>query len=104
MAHTNTSIYGCDADVFRPERWDPAVTPPEQLAAMENDYLPFGAGTRTCIGKHISHLEMVKLLPELVRRYDFEPMETKFDYQNIWCVKRKSFMCKLRQRVDTPKE
>lgn len=29
-------------------------------------------GSRTCIGKNISLLEMTKLIPELLRRFDFE--------------------------------
>ena len=28
-------------------------------------------GSRTCIGKYVSILEMSKLIPELVRRFDF---------------------------------
>lgn len=31
----------------------------------------FGIGARTCIGRHISHLEISKLIPRLVRDFDF---------------------------------
>ncbi|KAK2734140.1 hypothetical protein CKAH01_08184 [Colletotrichum kahawae] len=68
VAHRNADVFGTNAADFVPERWDPEHTSSETLAAMEQYYLPFGAGARTCIGKHISNLEMVKLIPELVRR------------------------------------
>jgi cytochrome P450 len=29
-------------------------------------------GSRTCIGKHISMLEMSKLVPQMVRNFNFE--------------------------------
>ena len=100
VAHRNTSVYGSDANVFRPERWDPAVTPAEQLDAMEKYYLPFGAGSRTCIGKHISYLEMVKVIPTLLSRYEFDSIDQDLDYWNMWFVKPKSLRCKLRRRED----
>ncbi|KAK0378184.1 hypothetical protein CLIM01_04429 [Colletotrichum limetticola] len=68
VAHRNAKVFGTDAADFKPERWDPQHASSETLAVMEQYYLPFGAGARTCIGKHISSLEMVKLIPELVRR------------------------------------
>jgi hypothetical protein len=34
--------------------------------------MAFGMGSRTCIGKHISMLEMSKLVPQLVRNFNFE--------------------------------
>ena len=39
---------------------------------MEKSWIPFGMGSRTCIGKHISLLEISKLIPTVVRKFDFE--------------------------------
>lgn len=66
--HSNRAVFGPDADAFRPERW---LAPPEARPA-EVDFLSFGAGSRTCIGRNISMLEMTKLVPTLVREFDFE--------------------------------
>ncbi|KAJ4310724.1 hypothetical protein N0V94_008298, partial [Neodidymelliopsis sp. IMI 364377] len=46
VAHYNATVFGADAGKFRPERWDPANTAPNQLKLMEHYYIPFGAGTR----------------------------------------------------------
>jgi len=35
-------------------------------------YLPFGGGPRVCIGNHYAMLQMLMILSELLRRYDFE--------------------------------
>lgn len=84
VAHFNTEVFGPDAARFRPERWDPAETPPERLTRMEQYHIPFGAGTRTCLGKHIAVLEMNKLIPELVRRYEFELLDDELSCVNHW--------------------
>ncbi len=43
------SVFGEDADTFNPERWlGPAAK------EMEKAMVPFGAGSRTCIGKNVS--------------------------------------------------
>jgi cytochrome P450 len=35
-------------------------------------YLPFGGGPRVCIGNHYAMLQILMILSELLRRYDFE--------------------------------
>ena len=37
-----------DPDVFRPERW--LDSPPEQIQLMEKYFIPFGRGSRMCVG------------------------------------------------------
>lgn len=97
VAHYNSTVFGPDASDFRPERWDPANTAPEKLAEMERYFLPFGAGTRTCIGKNISILEMSKLVPQLVRRYNFELLSNELEYENNWFVKQRNVNVRISQ-------
>ncbi|KAH6629948.1 putative cytochrome P450 pisatin demethylase [Chaetomium sp. MPI-SDFR-AT-0129] len=71
VANTNKSIYGPDADEFRPERWiDSAGRFVKN--SNEDSYFTFGMGSRTCIGKNVSLLEINKVIPVLVRDYDVE--------------------------------
>ncbi|EQB54556.1 cytochrome P450 [Colletotrichum gloeosporioides Cg-14] len=98
VAHRNADVFGTNAADFVPERWDPQHTSSETLAAMEQYYLPFGAGARTCIGKHISHLEMVKLIPELVRRYEFKCTSGELKTTNRWFVKPQKVLFSVRRR------
>lgn len=57
---------------------------------MANTIIQFGAGARTCLGKNISMLEMSKLLPQLVRRFDFVPEgNTEWQTSSGWFVKQK---------------
>jgi cytochrome P450 len=56
-----------EPDVFRPERFDP-----ERKAALpKGAYIPFGAGSRICIGMRFGQLEIKAIASELVRRFDF---------------------------------
>jgi cytochrome P450 len=49
----------------------------------------FGAGSRSCIGKNISLLEMTKLVPSLVKRFDFVPAdEEEWTTHSGWFVKQ----------------
>ena len=97
VAHHNQAIFGDDAHKFRPERW--LDTPTEQLQAMERYLMPFGMGSRTCIGKNISLLEMSKLVPELVRYFDFDLGEKRtLVANNNWFVKPIGFEVKVHLR------
>ena len=56
-------------------------------------------GSRTCIGKNISLLEMSKLVPQLVRKFDFqlgEELEKEgLKSCNRWFVKQMNFEGKV---------
>ncbi|KAL4953679.1 cytochrome P450 [Aspergillus filifer] len=93
VAHHNTSIFGADAESFRPERWLEGATP-----EMERYFMPFGLGSRTCQGKNISLLEMGKLIPQLVRNFDFDLERTdRLVANNWWFVRPKGFIATPRK-------
>ena len=68
VIHRRPEIYGRDVDCYRPERWLEANK--EQLKEMNANMIQFGAGPRTCIGKNISLLEVYKLVPSFLRRFE----------------------------------
>ncbi|KAG4422212.1 hypothetical protein IFR04_004592 [Cadophora malorum] len=70
VIHQNQTIFGADADTFRPERWIEASA--EQLKIMDRAMLHFGYGTRTCIGKNISLMEMGKFIPQVLRHFHLQ--------------------------------
>ncbi|KAL4752995.1 hypothetical protein BDW72DRAFT_201954 [Aspergillus terricola var. indicus] len=97
VLHYDTTIYGADASIFRPERWLEADE--EQLKTMELNYMPFGMGSRTCLGKNISLLEMAKLVPALVRDYDFRIQgQEDWEARNRWFVKPVNFWVRVTRR------
>lgn len=96
--HRREDTFGKDADEFRPERWlcdeaerrkmgrailtvsrrtcyfcfiwpCKACFQPNKESNSTCSFLQFGAGRRVCLGKHISILEMYKLIPSVFRRY-----------------------------------
>lgn len=49
----NRSVWGPDAGVFRPERWEE-----EQFGKIGWAYFPFGGGPRQCLGMDLALLEV----------------------------------------------
>lgn len=98
VAARDKEAYGQDAWDFRPERWLEADE--KQLKLMERNFLAFGSGTRTCIGKNISLLEMSKLVPQLLRRFDFGLSDPRKEWvlHDYWFVKQSGLICKVKQR------
>lgn len=108
VAHRNTLIYGNDAENWRPERW---LEYEEQgkMAEVERYSLGFGLGSRTCIGKNISLLEIAKVIPALVREFDFELVgcteeDGGLTCLNRWFVKQLNFQGKVFVRGEKPAE
>ncbi|KAL8948154.1 MAG: hypothetical protein Q9222_005631 [Ikaeria aurantiellina] len=106
VIHRRPEVFGEDVDVFRPERW--LETSQEKRKEMEGTMLHFGMGTRTCIGKHISLLEIYKLVPSFLRRFDvflaYPNQEWKL--HNAWFVRQLNFntMFRLRKTAATKEE
>lgn len=49
--HRLPQLYGEDAELFRPERWDINVKNAVDLRNIGYGYLPFNAGPRVCLGR-----------------------------------------------------
>jgi cytochrome P450 len=59
-----------DAEVFKPERWDPA----NEQQIPPGAYFPFGGGPRTCIGMPLAQLEAKMILASILQRYTPQPI------------------------------
>lgn len=99
VAHSNEDIFP-DARAFLPERWIDSSK--KALSEMERYFMSFGMGARACIGRNISLLEMNKVVPELLRRYDFkmaDPQVERLDSLNRWFVKQHNLKVRVSKRA-----
>jgi cytochrome P450 len=60
--------YWQDPETFDPERF----IKQEVKARTPFTFLPFGGGPRICIGNHYAMMQILMILNELLRRYDFQ--------------------------------
>lgn len=80
VIHMDKNIFGEDVDSYRPERWLPDEeisktvsgkhAEDRRIKGMRGTMFQFGMGSRTCIGKNISLLEIYKLVPTILRRFE----------------------------------
>ncbi|GAM89095.1 hypothetical protein ANO11243_071300 [Dothideomycetidae sp. 11243] len=98
VIHRSKDIYGPDSHIFRPERWLEADS--VHLSEMNSFLFSFGAGSRTCIGKNISYLEMYKVVPAILMNFELEfaRPDLKWTLHNAWFVKQEGFKVRLRRR------
>jgi len=105
VIHRRREIFGDDVDAYRPERWlaDEKLDETAEetrIKEMNGTMFQFGAGARTCIGKNISLLEVYKLVPSFLRRFEvqFEKPDTEWKLHNAWFVKQLNFRTTFRAR------
>jgi cytochrome P450 len=62
----NKTVYGDDADVFRPERWLPGAVDPERRKRMDQSVdTVFMHGRFYCLGKMVAFIELNKVFVEV---------------------------------------
>ncbi|KAI5358889.1 putative cytochrome P450 [Septoria linicola] len=97
--HYNSAFFP-DAQAFKPERWLESDKATKET--MQAAYFPFGLGSRTCIGKNIASLVILKALPQLVERFDVEVKvkdgQEKLPVQNIFLVRATEFPAVVKVR------
>ncbi|WPB04015.1 uncharacterized protein RHO25_008659 [Cercospora beticola] len=99
VLNTLPSVFGPDALEFRPERWLEAS--PEQLSKMERCYFTFGDGSRICIGRHIFTMEAMKLVPQLLRKFDFEwagDEDEEWNVEGYWMSRPSGLKVRIKER------
>ncbi|KAJ5441811.1 hypothetical protein N7491_004217 [Penicillium cf. griseofulvum] len=103
----NKSVWGEDAEEFRPERWLRDETREtedafqERLLSMNKADLSFGGGSCSCIGKHLDPLEVYKVIATLVSRYDIKLAQPEKDWKthNSFFVRQTGIEVKLTRRT-----
>ncbi|KAF2790230.1 cytochrome P450 [Melanomma pulvis-pyrius CBS 109.77] len=96
VVHYDKDVFGQDADKFRPERWLVSV---DEWKAMDRNLLTFGAGTRTCIGKNISLIELHTLVPEVLRHFNLTMAHDRpWTTSNRWFHKQTDVIVKVTRR------
>ena len=97
VIHRRPEVFGNNVDTFRPERWLEADG--EKRKEMDGTMFQFGMGARTCIGKNISLLEVYKLVPSFLRRFEVSlhfpfPSVPAADYSRcLWQTRIKNGNC-----------
>ena len=105
VVHRNRDIFGADADTYNPTRWlqgekESASAFQERYNNMRRHDFTFGAGTRTCIGKNISLIEVYKVIPSLLRNFGVQLVEPDKEWQtkNSFFVFQTGMNCTLKKR------
>lgn len=76
--HLNAKVFGEDAHIYSPERW---LTPDrERLRQMEAAHMGFSRGRRNCMGANIATMQMKKVIPAIIMKFDVSH-RTRFDSQ-----------------------
>ncbi|KUI64589.1 Pisatin demethylase [Cytospora mali] len=65
--HRVPAIWGQDAEEFRPERWLD-----KEGEGLKSFFFAFGGGSRVCLGRNITLMELSKLLGSLLLRFRLE--------------------------------
>ncbi|KAG8769894.1 hypothetical protein FRC12_004666 [Ceratobasidium sp. 428] len=72
VMNRNKEIWGEDAEVFRPERWDNLPENVKDMPSVWDHLMSFISGPHACIGFRFAIIEMKALLYSLIRAVEFE--------------------------------
>lgn len=66
--HRDPRYWGNDAEVWKPERFEPSKTANFHPA----QFIPFGIGPRNCVGYHLARMELTKFAVQFLLKYKLE--------------------------------
>ncbi|KAK1848824.1 benzoate 4-monooxygenase cytochrome p450 [Colletotrichum chrysophilum] len=101
----NKSIWGDDANTYRPERWlqnedESDAAYKTRLRLYNASDLTFGGGSRVCIGRNLAHLEVYKIVATLIRRYEISLVDLNRPWKvtGSWFPRQRGLICHLKKR------
>ncbi|OAP54522.1 hypothetical protein AYL99_10970 [Fonsecaea erecta] len=66
--HHRRDIFGMDADVFRPERWEEIGA--GAMSDFEGAFVPFILGPRVCLGKNMAMMTVSYLIVRILQKFE----------------------------------
>ncbi|KAK4142258.1 putative cytochrome P450 [Dichotomopilus funicola] len=73
--HTNPEVFP-DPLAFKPERWLNDARGPGGRHPLTNYLVPFGRGSRVCLGMPLAYMELYVAIATIFRRHDLELFDT----------------------------
>ncbi|OHF04526.1 benzoate 4-monooxygenase cytochrome P450 [Colletotrichum orchidophilum] len=102
----NKTVYGDDADDFRPERWLQQQGEDDEAYKLRMRQwnaadIGFGGGSRICLGRNLSLMEIYKVVPSLISRFEIELVDPneKWWTSSRWFYRTKGVICNLKRRA-----
>lgn len=101
----NKTIFGEDAEEFRPERWlqatgEDSETYRLRLQKMNGADLTFGGGSRVCLGRNLALCEVYKVVATLILRYEIELVDPAREWkvEGSWFTRQRGIVTRMRLR------
>ncbi|KAF6802151.1 hypothetical protein CSOJ01_11806 [Colletotrichum sojae] len=102
----NKLVYGADADEYRPERWlqqedESGEAHKLRMRQWNAADITFGGGSRICLGRNLSLMEIYKVVPSLISRFEIELIDPNEQWwtSSRWFYRTQGVVCKLRRRA-----
>ena len=67
--HRRPDLYGMDAELFRPERWDEPMPLNNDPVNSKWGFLPFNGGPRMCLGMDFGFYEAAYVTVRILQRF-----------------------------------
>lgn len=80
--HVNPTFFPSPQD-FRPERWLLGDTEPTGPGSLKRYFMPFGKGSRMCLGINLAYAELYLTLEAVFRKFELQLFETTRDDVDI---------------------
>lgn len=99
VVHYDPEVFP-EPETFRPERWLKEVNSEAHFTLMERSFFAFGAGSRVCLGRHLSMIEMRKIVPQLLRKFEIrlQDSEAEWHVHTAWFTPQKMPSCTMTKR------